>query len=565
MKIALAQINTTVGDIDGNVDKMIRFAHDAAAAGADLIIFPELAICGYPPMDLLLKESFLQSNLRGLERLKEAVVGINVVVGYVDTNPGSGKPLYNACAFIQDKEIKAVQYKTLLPTYDVFDEDRYFEPARHYSSAKIAGMSFGLSICEDIWNSKELDPKPRYQVDPIERIAETHPTILINISASPFCIGKEHIRHDLVRSHARKHGIPIFYLNLVGGNDELVFDGNSIVVDADGKLVASGNAFEEDLFYVDIAFDTKGKPSLTGVVKENPVDKRVTSYKAVVLGTRDYVRKCGFKKTVIGLSGGIDSALTACVAVKAIGAENVLGVAMPSPYSSQGSLDDAKSLAANLGIEYRVVPIEKAMHAYDDMLAPIFAGRPPDVTEENVQARIRGCVLMSISNKLGHLVLTTGNKSELAVGYCTLYGDMCGGLAVISDLPKTLVYDVSRYINEEAGRELIPQSTIDKAPSAELRPGQLDQDSLPPYAVLDGILQEYVEKRRKADEIVNLGYAPEVVRDLINKIDRNEYKRHQAAPGLKVTARAFGVGWRMPIAQKFQETVTEETFQASPK
>jgi len=565
MKIALGQINTTIGDIDGNVDKMLDFASRAKQAGADLILFPELAVCGYPPMDLLLKDSFVQANLRGLDRLKNEVSGISVIVGYVDINPGHGRPLYNACAFIQDGEIKARQYKTLLPTYDVFDEDRYFEPAREYKTVKCADLTLGLSICEDIWNSAEIEPKPRYQLNPIEKIVECKPDVLINISASPFCIGKEHIRHGLVRSHARKHGLPILYLNQVGGNDELIFDGNSIVVDADGELIANGNSFEEDLFYVDIADDTIGRPVPAGIVKENSTAPEVTCYKAIVLGTRDYVRKCGFKKTVIGLSGGIDSALTACVAVAAIGAENVLGVAMPSPYSSAGSLEDAEALAKNLGIEYRVVPIEKAMGSFARMLQPIFLGLAKDVTEENIQARIRGCILMSISNKLGHLVLTTGNKSELAVGYCTLYGDMCGGLAVISDLPKTLVYEVSRYVNEQAGRVLIPVSTLEKAPSAELRPGQLDQDSLPPYAVLDGILYEYVEKRRKADEIVNLGYDPQVVRDLINKIDRNEYKRHQAAPGLKVTARAFGVGWRMPIAQKFQETITGPRFQESAK
>ncbi|HEY9683565.1 MAG TPA: NAD+ synthase [Drouetiella sp.] len=566
MKIALGQINTTIGDIDGNVDKMIAFAINAKQGGARLVIFPELAVCGYPPMDLLLKDSFIAANLAGLDRLRQSVTGIAVLAGFVDTNPGDGRPLFNACAFIDGGEIVSRQYKTLLPSYDVFDEDRYFEPAHEYTPITIDGISIGLSICEDIWNAKQINTKPRYLIDPIERMIEHHPRLLINISASPFSIGKEHIRHDLVRNQARKHKVPVIYVNQVGGNDELIFDGRSIVVNADGELVARGNEFAEDLIYVD--FDPSEDGTLhghDGVVRNSSDDRTVNSYKAVVLGTKDYVRKCGFSKTVIGLSGGIDSAVTAAVAVKALGKENVVGIAMPSPYSSQGSLDDAEALAKNLGMEYRVVPIEPAMIAYNDMLAPIFEGTNRDVAEENIQARIRGGILMAISNKFNYLVLTTGNKSELAVGYCTLYGDMCGGLAVISDLLKTLVYDLAKYINEEAGREIIPRSTMEKPPSAELRPNQTDQDSLPPYVVLDGVLQAYVEQRRKPDEIVRLGYKPEVIMDVINKTDRSEYKRNQAAPGLKVTTRAFGFGWRMPIAQRFKETVGQETYQVVSK
>jgi NAD+ synthase (glutamine-hydrolysing) len=565
MKVALGQINTTIGDIDGNVDKMIAFAINARQGGARLIIFPELAVCGYPPMDLLLKDSFVHANLRGLDKLRQSVEGISVLVGFVDTNHGNGRPLYNACALLEDGEIKARRYKTLLPSYDVFDEDRYFEPAREYTPVTIDGISVGISICEDIWNSKQINTKPRYLIDPIERIVELHPQLLVNISASPFSIGKEHIRHELVRNQARKHGIPIIYVNQVGGNDELIFDGRSIVVNADGELIARGNEFTEDLIYVDIEPGEKSVQVLNGIIRPSADDRTINSYKAVVLGTKDYVRKCGFTKTIIGLSGGIDSAVTAAIAVKALGAENVVGIAMPSPYSSQGSLDDAAALAKNLGMEYRVIPIEKAMAAFNEMLGPAFEGTNRDVSEENIQARIRGSILMAMSNKFNYLVLTTGNKSELAVGYCTLYGDMCGGIAVISDLLKTLVYDLAKYINEEAGREIIPRSTIEKPPSAELRPNQTDQDSLPPYVVLDGILQAYVEQRRKPDEIVRLGYKKEVVMDVINKTDRSEYKRHQAAPGLKVTTRAFGVGWRMPIAQRFKETVGQETYQVVSK
>lgn len=566
MKVALGQINTTIGDIDGNVDKMIAFAINAKQGGARLVVFPELAVCGYPPMDLLLKDSFIAANLNGLEKLRQSVSGIAVLTGFVDMNPGDGRPLYNACAFIDGGEIISKQYKTLLPSYDVFDEDRYFEPAHEYSSITVDGITISLSICEDIWNAKQINTKPRYLIDPIERMIEQHPQLLINISASPFSIGKEHIRHDLVRNQARKHKVPVIYVNQVGGNDELIFDGRSIVVNADGELIARGNEFTEDLIYVDIDANPDGSLHVhNGIVRNSSDDRTVNSYKAVVLGTKDYVRKCGFAKALIGLSGGIDSAVTAAIAVKALGKENVVGIAMPSPYSSQGSLDDAEALAKNLDMEYRVVPIEPAMIAYNNMLAEIFEGTNRDVAEENIQARIRGGILMAISNKFNYLVLTTGNKSELAVGYCTLYGDMCGGLAVISDLLKTTVYDLAKYINEEAGREIIPRSTMEKPPSAELRPNQTDQDSLPPYVVLDGVLQAYVEQRRKPDEIVRLGYKPEVIMDVINKTDRSEYKRHQAAPGLKVTTRAFGFGWRMPIAQRFKETVGQETYQVVSK
>jgi NAD+ synthase (glutamine-hydrolysing) len=557
VKVALAQINPTVGDIDNNVNKIIDYGKRAWAAGAELVIFPELAICGYPPMDLLLKESFVRANLDGLHKVREALKQIAVVIGFADLNPGTGRPLFNASALLESGTIRGVQHKTLLPTYDVFDEDRYFEPAMMYTPCSVDGWSLGLSICEDIWNYRELYPRPRYQVDPIERVASHHPRLLVNISASPFAAGKEHIRHELVRNQARKYHLPMIYVNQVGGNDELIFDGRSIVMGPDGRLVARAAAFAEDLLFVDM-------DNLKGEIRPSPEDKTVNTYEALVLGTRDYMRKCGFSKAVMGLSGGIDSAVTCAIACQAVGPENVVGVAMPSPWSSKSSLEDARQLAENYGVAYHVIPIEEPMKAFGSILQEPFAGVKQDVTEENLQARIRGNILMAMSNKFGYLVLTTGNKSELAVGYCTLYGDMCGGLAVIADVPKMMVYDLARYINEEAGKDMIPVSTIKKAPSAELRPNQRDQDTLPPYVVLDGIISAYVEHRKSPEEIVRMGYRPEVVEDVIRRIDHNEYKRKQAAPGLKVSAQAFGSGWRMPIAQKFRETIKTDHILPRP-
>ena len=550
MKVAVAQINPTVGDIHGNVSKIIDYGHRAKALGAQLVIFPELAVCGYPPMDLLLKDSFIRANQEGLDCIARDLSDIDVIVGFVDVNLSAGRPLHNACALLSGGKRVSVQHKTLLPTYDVFDEDRYFEPAKSHKPMQVNGTAIGASICEDIWNDEELMPHPRYQSDPMRALALDHPNMIINISASPYSLAKENIRHELVRHQAMKSSVPVFYVNQVGGNDELIFDGRSIVVDAKGRLIAAAAAFEEDLIVVDTETGQ-------GPVKLTPTDATVNVYEALVLGTRDYMRKCKFQKAVIGLSGGIDSAVVCALACKAVGAENVLGVAMPSPHSSAGSIDDARALAEHLGIEFRIVPIAAPMSAFDKILAPSFEGTKPDTTEENIQARLRGMTLMALSNKFGYLVLTTGNKSELAVGYCTLYGDMCGGLAVISDVPKTLVYDLANYINEVEGREVIPRSTIEKPPSAELRPGQKDQDTLPPYVVLDGIIHAYVEQRKSAEEIVKLGYKPEVVMEVIDRIDRNEYKRYQAAPGLKVTARSFGFGWRMPIAQGFKERLNQ--------
>lgn len=546
MKIALAQINPTVGDITGNVAKIVDFGRRARDLGADLVVFPELVVCGYPPLDLLLKPSFVQATLRGVDDIKASLKDIAVVLGFVDFNEKPGRPLRNAGALLYDGKVQMVQYKTLLPTYDVFDEDRYFEPAVEHACATFDGKLIGLSVCEDIWSDEEVNAHPRYQIDPIAKIVAAKPRLLINISASPFSIGKQHIRQELVRNHAQRYQIPVVYVNTVGGNDELIFDGRSIAVDGAGKLIAQAAAFQEDLIVVDI--DTGHGP-----LKECPEDNVENVYNALVLGTRDYLRKCGFRQAVIGLSGGIDSAVVAAIAVDALGAENVLGVLMPSPHSSEGSITDAKELAANLVIRHEVIPISKGMQTMEETLEPLFAQTRSDLTEENIQARLRGMILMALSNKFGYLVLATGNKSELAVGYCTLYGDMCGGLAVIADLPKMMVYELARYINVIKGRKIIPQATIDKPPSAELRPDQKDQDTLPPYAVLDGILRAYVEERKSPADIIKLGYQAEVVMDVINRIDRNEYKRYQAAPGLKVTSQSFGFGWRMPIAQRFTE------------
>lgn len=555
MKIALAQINPKVGDITGNLKKIKAFALKAKEGGAQLVIFPEMAICGYPPKDLLLKESFVKANLKALEQLAREPLGIALLVGFVDINEGKGRPLFNACAFIADGRIKAKQYKTLLPNYDVFDEDRYFEPASETAKCVIEECSFGLSICEDIWNSGEGEISGRYRDDPIKRLAESRPAAIINISASPFTIGKGKLREELLNYHASRHGIPIIFVNQVGGNDELIFDGRSIVVDSKGIVRARAKAFAEDLLFVELK---NGSKEVVGTMAD-PLDQPAAeTHAALVLGTRDYLDKCGFKKAVIGLSGGIDSAVTCAIACEAMGNENVIGIAMPSPYSSAGSIEDSRTLAANLGVRFETIPIEPAMLAFRAMLASQFKGIKEDVTEENLQARLRGNIMMALSNKFNYLVLTTGNKSELAVGYCTLYGDMCGGLAVISDVPKMVVYDLATYINERAGSKVIPQATIDKAPSAELRPNQTDQDTLPPYPVLDAIINAYVEQHLKPDEIVKLGFDLSIVREVIDRIDRNEYKRKQAAPGLKVTSRAFGVGWRMPIAQGFRENLDNE-------
>ena len=556
MKICLAQINPTVGDFEQNVKKICRFINTAKKKGADLIVFPEMCIVGYPPKDLLELSGFVDSNLKALEEVKKNVTGISAIVGFVDRNVGHrGKNLYNAAAYINNKEIVSRHYKSLLPTYDVFDEDRYFESAHSISLAKISGRKSGISICEDAWGANIIWHGKIHHKDPVESMIRQGAEIIINISASPFTIGKQDERLKMLTSHAKKYNVPIVFVNQIGGNDDLVFDGNSLVINKKGVIVDKALSFEEDLLMVEF----KGPDISAGGSKPSSVGKRTQAgadegeiesvYDALVLGTRDYVRKCGFKKAVIGLSGGIDSAVTAVIAARALGKGKVLGVTMPSGFSSKGSVKDSKALAKRLGIAFENIPIKSVYNAYTKTLSDVFTGLPFDVTEENLQARIRGKILMAISNKHGHLVLTTGNKSELAVGYCTLYGDMCGGLAVISDIPKTMVYDIAEYINRR--KEVIPIHTIEKPPSAELRPDQKDQDSLPPYDILDGVLKAYVEESRDIDDIVGRGFNEALVKDIIKKVDTNEYKRKQAAPGLKVTSKAFGTGRRMPLAQRY--------------
>ena len=539
MKIALAQINTTVGDIHGNRDRVLQEMEGVRKLGVDLIVFPELCLTGYPPRDLLGIHGFVDSNLQALQLIAARTGRLGVIVGFVDRNTrGEGKEYYNSAALLSDGQIQAVTHKTLLPTYDVFDEDRYFEKAGECAVVPFAGRTLGLSVCEDAWNSEGFWPKPLYTTDPIRNLVEKGADLLINISASPFEIEKPEFRYRMLQDHVRKYRLPFLYVNLVGGNDDLLFDGNSLALGRSGNLIAQGKSFQEDLLVVD--------PDSHAELDYRSEDKVEMLLQALIMGTRDYARKCGFKSAVLGLSGGIDSAVTACIAAEALGAQNVLGVSMPSVYSAQVSHDDARALAANLGIGFQVIPIQTIFNEYRHVLARPFAGLPEDVTEENLQARIRGTLLMALSNKFGHLVLSTGNKSELGVGYCTLYGDMAGGLAVISDVPKTLVYELAARINRD--RQVIPSSTVSRPPTAELRPGQRDQDSLPEYEVLDGILRLRIEQQLSPEEIVAQGYDPQTVRAVSSMIHQSEYKRRQAAPGLKVTTRAFGTGRRMPIA-----------------
>ena len=544
MRIALAQINTVVGDVPGNESAILAAYRRGVEAGAELVLTPELALVGYPPRDLLLRPSLLRANLAALDRLAAATGEAGLVVGFVgEGERDTGRGLVNAVALLHRGRIAAVRAKTLLPTYDVFDEDRYFDAAAANAPVEFLGRRLGLTICEDVWNDADFWPRRRYRPDPAAALVAAGIDLLVNVSASPWHLGKESTRLAMLRTLAAKARVPVAYCNLVGGNDELVFDGRSLVFNASGGLLAEGAAFAEDFRVVET--DVSGSMTPSTPCEESQV------FDALVLGTRDYLRKCGFRSAVLGLSGGIDSALVAVVAQAALGAENVRGLAMPSQFSSQGSVDDALALARNLGIRCDVVPIQAPFEAVKAQMRPLFEGRPEDTTEENIQARLRGVALMSMSNKFGSLLLTTGNKSELAVGYCTLYGDMCGGLAVISDVPKTLVYRISRWINRD--REVIPASSITKAPSAELRPNQTDQDSLPPYEVLDAILESYVVRHETPDQMRAAGLPDEAIRRVVRLIDFSEYKRRQAAPGLKVTTRAFGVGRRQPVAQKWRE------------
>jgi len=544
MKVAVAQINTTVGDIAGNEAKILAAYERAAAVGADLVLLPELALTGYPPRDLALNSAFIEKNLDALNQLalKTSKTGLLLTfIGRNETQPG--RKATNAIALLQNGKVLATRTKTLLPTYDVFDEDRYFEPALENTPVELNGVKIGLTICEDVWNDEEFWDDRRYRRNPPTELVAAGARLILNVSASPWNLGKNRTRREMLSNIAIKSKCPVVYCNLVGGNDELIFDGNSLVFNDRGELLAEGKKFVEDFFVVDL--ETAATCQHTEPIAEEMV------YRALVLGTRDYLHKCGFKSAVLGLSGGIDSALTAVIAVDALGRENVRGVALPSQFSSQGSLNDAENLAKNLGIQYDVIPIQPMFISAKEQLKTVFAGRSEDTAEENIQARLRGVILMAMSNKFGSLLLTTGNKSELAVGYCTLYGDMCGGLAVISDVPKTMVYRIAHWLNRE--REVIPSDTITKPPSAELRPNQTDQDSLPPYEVLDAILNAYVVEGHTVSEIIQSGFDEPTVRRVVRLINLNEYKRRQAAPGLKVTTKAFGVGRRVPVAQKHFE------------
>jgi NAD+ synthase (glutamine-hydrolysing) len=543
VKIALGQINPTVGDFSGNAAKIIQFATQARDAGAGLILFPELAVCGYPPRDLVENPLFVARNRATAEKIAAETHGIVVICGLVTpAEAESGKTVMNSAALLREGRIEFIQSKMLLPTYDVFDEMRNFAPAKSQQLFSFCGKQMALTICEDAWNDKRFWNRRLYGIDPVEELVRAGGNFVLNISASPFWLGKRELRREMLTSIAKNQKVPVAMVNQVGGNDSLVFDGSSIVIAPDGQVIAQGKSFAEDLVY----FDSQ---KLTGDMHSQVEGEAGSAYAALVLGTRDYVHKCGFERAIIGLSGGIDSALTASIAANALGPENVIGVGMPGPYSSRGSIDDARELASNLKIRFELLSIDGIYEAARQTLAAVFAGMPPDVTEENIQSRARGMLLMAMSNKFGALVLSTGNKSELAVGYCTLYGDMVGGLAVISDVPKTLVYRLSAYVNSR--RRVIPQTTIEKPPSAELRADQKDSDSLPPYDVLDAILEDFVEESRSAEQIATVhNFDPDLVRRVIRMVERSEYKRQQAAPGIKISAKAFGLGRRFPIAAK---------------
>jgi len=543
MRIALLQLNQTVGDLSGNAVRIRDGVREAQRQRADLVVTSELALLGYLPRDLLLEQDLIREGWQVLKELASELSGApSVLVGVTEPNEGAeGRPLFNTAALLVDGEVRARLRKSLLPTYDVFDEDRYFEPAEDSRVLRFGDAALGITICEDLWNDRDFWKRRRYHRDPVEQLARAGAQCVINLSASPFTVGKQRLREAMLGQMAAKHGLPLAYVNQVGGNDDLVFDGRSCAFDASGKLIARARGFAEDLLVVDT-------DASVGRIEEDELEPEAEIWKALVLGTRDYVRKCGFSRVLLGLSGGIDSSVTAVVAAEAVGAENVLGVLMPSPYSSRHSIVDAERLAQKLRVSTLVLPIESIMQAFEGTLASAFVGYERDVTEENVQARIRGNLLMALSNKYGALLLTTGNKSELAVGYCTLYGDMSGGLAVISDVPKTMIYRLARWLNRR--RVVIPESVLIKAPSAELRPNQTDQDSLPPYDVLDEILVRHIEQHQSAEEIVSQGFNEDSVWHVMELVRTAEFKRKQAAPGIKVTDRAFGVGWRMPIARK---------------
>jgi NAD+ synthase (glutamine-hydrolysing) len=540
MRVGFAQINTTVGDITNNRDRILRAYETAVSLGADIVLTPELALTGYPPQDLVFKSRFVPETLEALDQLRNAAGSVPLLVGYVDYNPGkTGKPFVNACAALQKAQPVQKIFKTLLPTYDVFDEARYFHPASVQEPIELIGTKIGVTICEDIWTDEYLK-RDLYREDPVSVLIAKGARLIVNLSSSPFNVGKPALRRRMVAELATQFGIPFYYCNAVGGNDELIFDGNSFAIDDSGQTILQMPGFFEE---VQVVESSAAPVPVHDFVPEQEI------YEALILGVRDYFSKCGFRSAVIGLSGGIDSAVTAAIAVAALGKENVVGVSMPSEYSSQGSLDDAAILAKNLGITRHVIPIKELFEVLKNQFKEIFAGRTEDTTEENMQSRLRGLILMSLSNKFGHLLLTTGNKSELAVGYCTIYGDMCGGLAVISDVPKSMIYRVAHWINRAS--EIVPRTSIEKPPSAELKLNQRDQDTLPAYDLLDEILKLYVEEHLSPEDIVRRGFEPDTVRWIQRRVDMNEYKRRQAAPGLRVTSLAFGIGWRMPIAQRY--------------
>lgn len=546
LRIGLGQLNPTVGDFAGNLKLIESALERMSPARPDLVVFPEMCLTGYPPRDLLEREWFVRQAEAATAHLLELSVRhpqTGILFGTVArTGRSTGRPLYNCALVVENGKEVFRQAKTLLPTYDVFDEARYFEPAEAVRTFAYRNERLGITICEDAWNAPGLETSRLYGRDPVADLVRQGATLLLNIAASPFAQGKEELRFRLVAGHARQYSRPMAFVNQVGGNDDLVFDGRSLVVDPQGRLVAALASFAEDSAVVD--------PAADGTAAYQPMARVESVFRALVLGVRDYVRKCGFEKVVLGLSGGIDSAVTCCIAASAVGPENVLGVTMPSEFSSAGSVSDSRELAANLGVEFLVIPIHRAHQSYLEMLRDYFAGREPDTTEENIQARVRGNVLMAISNKFGRLVLNTGNKSELAVGYCTLYGDMSGGLSVLADVPKMLVYELARFVNRE--QAIIPPATISKPPSAELRPNQTDQDTLPPYPVLDRIIERYVDEGAAPEEIAAEGIERRIVDRVVRAIDLNEHKRRQAAPGLKVSGKAFGIGRRFPIAARYQ-------------
>jgi len=544
MKIAIAQVNTIVGDFRHNFNRITHFAEQAKALACDLVVFSELVISGYPSLDLLEKKDFIEANLACLNKLVDSIRGIGVICGYVDKSPADeGNPLFNSAALFENGVILHKVNKRLLPTYDIFDEGRYFEPGTQCAAFPYHGHQIGLTICEDVWNDKDIFKRRIYHSDPVNQMIGQGADLIVNISASPFYVGKREFRQQMLGSIARKYGVSLIYANQVGGNDSVLFDGISCAFDQKGNLIARAKDFREDL----VVFDTDDN---SGDIHEIAASDPESIFRALVMGTHDYVAKCGFSKVVVGLSGGIDSALTACIAVEALGKQNVLTVFMPSRYTSKDNYEDTQKLARNLDVELLNIPIDSMFKEFVRFLSPSFSEENPGVVEQNLQARIRGTILMALSNKYGSLLLSTGNKSELAVGYCTLYGDMSGGLAVISDVPKTVIYKLAHFFNND--KEIIPERIIHKAPSAELKPGQTDQDDLPPYEALDPILKSYIEDAKGADELVKMGFDKTLVTDIISKVDRNEYKRHQAAPGLKVTSKAFGYGRRYPIAQSFK-------------